>query len=183
MGLNLQDFIAPISLGVKLGVKMVTKLFYVMLLFNIGLAGLGYSSSPKPSTKVFLFLKEPLRAEESVVIRLNNTLEENVQLKVDDKSELLQNESVFEIVYQKKHQGVGNEILVDLSQGGLISLDVYDFYGKKLGNLFAGYQPNGVMVLNENEKWKVFNRFKGIVYFTLTVDGRLVKKKLLAKVE
>ena len=59
----------------------------------------------------------------------------------------------------------------------------YDFYGKKLGNLFTGYQSEGQFILKEDENWKVFNRFKGIVYFTLTVDGQLVTKKLLAKVE
>lgn len=164
----------------------VLKTFYFKLLIIYAIifcAALHGQPTQKPNQRIFLFLKEPLRDEESVIIRLNNALEENIDLKKEEKPGSLIEDNRFEIIYQKSHNGPGNEILVDIFQGGLVSLDVYDFYGKKLGNLFTGYRATGVLFLNENEKWKVFKRFKGIAYFTLTIDGRLVKKKLLAKVE
>ena len=143
-----------------------------------------YSSpAEKPKQKVFLFLKEPLQDEESIVIRLDNQMEESIDIGLNDKPVAKLNQGGFQIIFQKKKHGPKNEILIDITRPGIIQLDVYDFYGKKLGNLFTGYQSEGQFILKEDENWKVFNRFKGIVYFTLTVDGQLVTKKLLAKVE
>ena len=133
---------------------MKNSIFSYLILLGVLISSVGSEPSNKPNQKIFLFLKEPLRNDESIVIRLNRDLEEKFELTDTEKNKDLTDNHLNKIIYQKK-RGRKNEINLYLAQGGHVVVDVYDFYGKKLGNLYDGYSEAGSLLLNENDNWNV----------------------------
>ncbi len=141
------------------------------------------SSSFSSKQKVFLVLKEPLRDDNSVVVRLSNQMEENIELEEQPETQNFENFPGFNIVFQKSRNHSKQRIMVELPQDGMVKLEVFDFYGRRLGSFYNGYHGSGVLVLDEDETWKFFNQFHGVAYFTLSLDDIVVSRKLVAKME
>ncbi|MBF0433022.1 MAG: hypothetical protein HQK83_17195 [Fibrobacteria bacterium] len=83
----------------------------------------------------------------------------------------------------KYNRNAKRSLSLELPQKGIVKLDVYDFYGKHICTLFEGQLSKGKTVFEENGSWKNFSSFHGIVFFTITINNRLVLRKLIPKVD
>jgi hypothetical protein len=138
------------------------------------------SLAQAPRQKIYLFLTEPLR-EETVRINLENEIGEEQQINTEKPVDLVPS-SDFKVTYiSNKH--TKKTLSLELAKSGLVKLEVYDFYGKHLGTLFEGYSDKQQLIIEEDESWKTFTQFKGVTFFLLTIDGEVVLKKLLPKVD
>jgi hypothetical protein len=133
-----------------------------------------------PRQKILIYLKEPLR-DNSVNIKLNNNLDDIIEFENKEEQPLVPI-SLYKIIYAGGKDSKRSISLV-LPQMGHAKLEVYDFYGKNLGTLLDEHRAKGKTILEEDESWKTFTNFRGIAFFILTMDGNVVLKKLVPKVD
>jgi hypothetical protein len=145
--------------------------FFLIQTLQSSPGGLGQS-------KLFIFLNEPLR-EKSVVIQMDNQ-----KRIVDLKEEItaLPTAPVPHKMIYNQGKNARRSIVLILSAPGLLKLEVFDFYGKQLCTIYNGPVSQGRLVLEETPAWKAFTNFRGIVLFNVSLNGQVVLRKLLSKI-
>ncbi len=152
---------------------------------------LAYATVFGGKQKVVVILKEPLRAE-NVEIRLPELTSARGEVRDLEKTlwlgEPLREDRAVEAVAKKsldlKIQATGRQgaqITLVLPDAGYVELTLRDFYGKNLQSIAEGQFQAGTFsyqMRSSTEEEK-----QGIRFLTLKVDGRVVLKKVLTRVQ
>lgn len=138
------------------------------------------NESQAPRQKIILYLSEPLR-DNAVTIELNNNLDDIIQFENEEETPIV-SIPAYKIIFTGGRDSKRTISLV-LPQTGRAKLEVFDFYGKRLGTLLDEHREKGKTIVEEDESWKSFLNFHGIAFFILSMDGNVVLKKLVSKVD
>jgi hypothetical protein len=140
--------------------------------------------------KIIVKLREPLKAE-TIKVRMteitNNRgetrdLETKIDLSVKEKVEAPKTQTeTLKLNMTLRNIGTNAvQVILALPEPGFIEVVVMDFYGKSLntlysGNMAKGIYPLGPFPLKDGEN-------NGIKFMTLRIDGKMVLKKVMTKV-
>ncbi len=156
--------------------------FEVLLVFSF----FTFSSAKQ---KIILHLKQPLRAE-NTVLRLGeitartgatHDLEKVIILSSEElPKEIEAIESKFDLALNVKPLNKGYVIDLTLPKSGNVVLQLMDFYGKNLATILEGnFERGSHSVMLDQDKMGDPN---GIQFIALKLDGKIVLRKVLTKV-
>lgn len=131
--------------------------------------------------RMVILLKDPIETKH-LNVKIQGDLETLSEKKEKDAKPVLQEitESNISFSFNRMQQ---RTLTLNLEHSGFVTLEVRDFQGKLISVLVEDYLSKGKYVFEENDTWKSLRNLKGLAFISLSVDGKQVLRKLMAKMD
>ena len=130
---------------------------------------------------MIILLKDPVETK-NINVKIQGELDTRSQKEEKESKPVLQEitESSVTFSFNRMQR---RTLTLNLEQSGFVILEVRDFKGKIISVLVQDYLSKGKYVFEENDTWKSLRNLKGLAFISLSVDGRQVLRKIMAKMD